>query len=75
MRWCNVSVVVAGKTVLVALFLGIVEESNRSVCVLDADLARSVGPVIGGGGGMTASRKKYGLSAAKGCEGGIGERL
>lgn len=58
-----------------ALFLEIVEESDRSVCVLDVDLAGSLGPVLGGGGGMTASRKKYGLSAAKGCDGGIGERL
>lgn len=57
-----------------ALLLEIVEESDRSVCVLDADLAGSLGPVIGGGG-MTASRRKYGLSAAKSCDGGIGERL
>lgn len=75
MHCCNVSVVAAGKTALVALFLEIVEENNRSVCILVADLARSVGPVIGGGGGMTASRKRYGLSNAKGCDGGIGERL
>jgi len=74
-RCCNVSVVATGKTALVALFLGVVEENNRSVCIPVADLARSVGPVIGGGGGMIASRKKYGLSTTKGCDGGIGERL
>jgi len=59
----------------VALFLEVVEEIIRSVCVLDADLARPLGPVIGGGGGITTSRGKDGLSTAKGSDGGIGERL
>ncbi len=72
---CNLSVVAAVKTVLVALFLEIAGESGLSIRVLDAEMAESLGSVVGGGGEMTASRKEYGLSAGKVCDGGIGERL
>ena len=72
---CNALIAVVGEALLVALFLGVKEESKRSVCTLDNDGARLLVFTFGGGGGIEDPRPTAGLGCEKNWEVGIGDRL